>query len=343
MGIEPASVERPGSVTDLAVALLNRSENLSQFPGDLSMEVAPYWIFAGRNIRYEEYANPKSMLSSILQTLSVSLASSSRTDTDSLAKFLALGIRFSPMSGNIDPTFDNYATRLDSLYVRLGEINSELALRGMERKTTDSALQTLKRQLATADEALIPVIETQLARRNTQIENDVKEEVWEEFNQPIEAAQELASSLRFRRLGWKWDIAGGFMSRFPFDNFDNSQLDKWGIWTTAGREWTRHGLLGVARYIGHRANSDSSSIDLGARAIYDNAKKLSFSIEAIYRKFPGLDNENTRWRAALLLDYAIAKNKAITFTFGRDFGGRRSGNLISLIGLVFGFGSDRPI
>jgi hypothetical protein len=355
LGVEPAAVERPGTVTDLGLMFLNSSQNLSQLPANFSLEIAPYWLASGQNISYEEYANPENVFSGFLQTLSISLAASPGSDvqSDSLGRSWAIGVNFSFLNGRIDPEFNNYANKLDTLYMKQGEINTEVADRNRDRKLTDPLLRELKDSLITIGvdtsmpetqkDSLIAQIQARMGQRNEDIESEIEAEVRQQMKTSIDSVQSIATSLRFRRLGWKWDMAGGLSSNFSGNDFESGHIGTWGIWATFGHEWKKESLLGVVRYLGEGDQSDSSSIDLGGRVIYDNATKFSISVEAVSRTYLGSENEDTQWRLALLLDYAFAKNRAISFTFGRNFSGQRSGNLISLASIIFGFGSDRPL
>ncbi len=81
---------------------------------------------------------------------------------------------------------------------------------------------------------------------------------------------------------------------------------------------------------------------MGGRLIID-ISKLSLSAEVVSRNFPEAKVNDNIWPLAGIADHAIAKNKSLSLTIGRDFGGNYSGSLITLLNLVFGFGSTRPI
>ena len=47
------------------------------------------------------------------------------------------------------------------------------------------------------------------------------------------------------------------------------------------------------------------------------------------------------WRIAFSLDYAVAKNRSIALTFGQDFEGNQTGNLLAAVNVLLGFGTAR--
>lgn len=349
LGIEPASVERPGTVTDLAVTILNQTDNLSILPENFALEFAPYWLFGGKGLTYEEYAYHENIISNFFQTLSFSIATSSNSETspDSLSTSLALGIRFSIFRGKIDSEFNDYAKRLDTLYKELDELNKKFAPEWRKRIHEDPTIISMKDELQNADPTIKPIIapliEAHIAQREAEIKQQVEAEIRKQHAGKINNIKGLISRLRLRRIGWKLDVAGGAVADFPQRVFDDGSFSRWGAWFTGGYEWRKWSVLGVLRYLGDQDDSDESSIDLGGRIVFDNFKRFSLSAETVYRYFPNRCTDDNQWRLAFLFDYAIAKNKAISFTFGRDFEGEQSGNLISLVNILLGFGSDRPV
>jgi hypothetical protein len=139
-------------------------------------------------------------------------------------------------------------------------------------------------------------------------------------------------------------VAGGIVYDLPGRDFNNLDLMTFGGWITGGYDWKGISWLGVARVLGDEHPGDKAAWDVGTRLIGDFSPKLSGSLEAAYRfvnNYSG-DNEDS-WRVAMRTDYLIGKNKSIAVTFGRDFENKTSGNLISLVQLVLGFGSTRSI
>lgn len=357
MGIEPASVERPGTANDLMVSIIDNTSGLNAFPKNLAVEIMPYWIFWGQRIRYESYRSDRPV-SNILQSLSLSLATSvDDAVEDSTVTSQAVGLRFSLFRGRIIEEMD---TEIDSLSRYLLE---RYAYRSL--KTADS-LEAATELAANAIDSLRTLIENggDSVRLNAEIdvyekildviadrrtaagENakiNIDAEFLEDNKSSIERLRKLIGDRQLKRPGLKVDFAGGVVYDFPNNDFDKGEFRRWGAWMTAGYEWRKWSALGVVRCLTNDNHSDSTVIDFGGRIIFDNIKRLSLSAEAIYRYYPDLTDGDDEYRLALEFDYAIARNKALTFVFGRDFEGRKSGNLLSMINLVMGFGSDRPV
>ncbi len=344
LGIEPTTVERPGTPSDLAVTIINNTKNLSALPENFALEFLPYWLFFGKNISYSSY-KANEVVPNIAQTLSLSIATSSDSETssDTSSTSLGVGFRFSILRGRIDEKYNDYAEKLDALYDDLGKISKSITEKRSKLTEDDPTIKQLRKQLETADETMVPLIEAMLSQRHEAIDQEAEAQVREELKENYENLQSIASGLRLRRIGLKLDLAAGFVIDFPQRVFDEANFSRLGAWITGGYEWTNYSLLGVARFLGNENNSDENSFDIGGRVIFDNFKRFSLSAESVYRNFPNRDSDKNEYRVAVSFDYSLAKNKSISFTFGRDFEGRKSGNLISLINLVLGFGSERPI
>jgi hypothetical protein len=342
LGKEPTSVDRPTSVTDFAVNVLAHTNDLSTFPKDYSVEIAPWWLLFGSGITYEDFIANKP-LSNITQTLSLSLASSSDSGITSLAG----GVRFSVFQGEVDPAFNDYASKLENLYKELGEINFIVHNERMRKIDDDTVIKQLHTTLMNADSALqivlAPIIETQIAVREAEIARQVEDSIRTHNRSMIEKIRSAAADLRVHRIGWKLDVAGGIAYDFPGNIFDDGFLKRWGFWLTPGYEGNNFGMLGVLRILSNVKQTDHYSIDIGGRGIYDDTKSFSASFEGVYRKYHNDMNTDHQWRVALIVDYAISPNKVISLTYGRDFEGTRSGNVIAALNLLFGFGSTRPM
>ena len=365
MGIAPSAVERPGSVTDFAVTILNTTNNLTGVPQDFSMEFAPYWLFGGgKNLSFDEYSKNGNVESNFLQTLSVSVATSASDDGDITSQSMGIGIRFSLAQGTISNDFTE-------LREKMSEYNEIFAQRFLELSASDEVKKTLEAQLDTmvstrsklrarlrnlpddqAEQA--PFIEGQIEyaatqileisqkieARNLELQNmtDARKE------EAKKALREELSKIEIKRTGLKLDVAGGLILDFPGQDFDSGKLSKAGVWVNGGYETESLAFLGVVRYLGDEANEDDSSLDFGARIVFDHPKfkKFDFSGETVYRNYFDSEVLDNNFRVALIFNYTIARNKKLEFTFGRDFEGNTTGNLLSMINLVLGFGSERP-
>ncbi|GAF75795.1 unnamed protein product, partial [marine sediment metagenome] len=232
----------------------------------------------------------------------------------------------------------------------LDELNKKCAPE-YQKRFKEEGIEELRDELKNADPTIRPLIEAQIAQREAEIKQQVEAEIRKQHDGKIDNMKGLISRLRLRRIGWKLDVAGGAVADFPQRVFDDGSFNRWGAWLTGGYEWKKWSVLGVFRYlgdqddsdVGDQDDSDESSIDLGGRIVFDNFKRFSLSAEAVARIFSNRSTHDNQWRLAFLFDYAIAKNKSISFTFGRDFEDGQSGNLILLVNILLGFGSNRPV
>jgi hypothetical protein len=351
MGNEPASVERPGSVSDLAVGILNQTKNFTLLPLNYAVEAAPYWLIGAPDLTFEEYSREGPVIENFLQTFSLSLATSTeelnKADNSSVTS-AAAGIRFSLLKGDIEPEFKDYSVRLDSILDRMRTINTIFHDEIVKRKKNDQVLDSLKRILAkpeiTAEE--IKASEEKLRLRNQQIENEVNTELKKPFLSEADSVRKTVSTLQMRRTGWKLDFAGGILFDFLQQKFNKGEFRRYGFWLNGGYEWTSFSGLAVLRVMNEPKDKNLTGFDAGGRFIYDNLRRFSFSAEGIFRKYSGAGTD-TRWRAALIIDYYFGENKKISFTFGKNFKERAvlnsGGDLISAVNLQFGLGTERPI
>lgn len=352
MGKEPASVEQPGSVSDFAVSVLNRTKDLTLLPLNYAVEVAPYWLIGAPQLTYEKFNAEGNPLENFLQTFSLSIASSAEEiiipETPSLTvTSAAAGFRFSLLRGKIDTSFNKYYVRIDSIAERMKSINTVFHEETVRRKTKDIILDSLKKMLLDPDltSEEINFIGEKLRIRNEQIENEIKKELTEPFKAESESIKNIISRLQLKRIGWKADLAAGILFDFLQQKFNKGELNRYGFWLNGGYEWTNFSGLGVFRFLNNPKNSGMNSFDIGGRFIY-NLKKFGFSLEGILRKIAG-SGAADQWRGAVIFDYYFAENKKISFTFGKNFEERfkfsHEGDIISAINLQFGFGTERPI
>jgi hypothetical protein len=347
-GIEPAAVERPGNMTDIAISILNNTDNLSNMPKDMAIEFAPYWILAGSHITYKDFASDCAG-SNLLQTTTVSIAATSRSETltDTQSTSLGFGLRFSILQGKIDQEFGGYADSLTKVYRYMDALLDDFDSVSNSRYDSDGVMINLNKRIKSAREAsnysLVDSLDDTLNQRMAEIKGELDNDRNNRMPVEIRRIREIIPAIMIRRVGWKLDFAAAVVVDFPGRQVSNGKLSRWGMWFTGGYDAGQLSALAVIRYIANTNNSDVTGFDLGGRLIYDNHQKFAISAEGIYRKLRHNFGDSDRWRLAMVTDYAVAKNMIVSFTFGRDFEGNRSGNLLSMVNLILGFGSDRPV
>lgn len=334
LGGEPASVERPGNVTDFALSILSATGGFSALPRDYALAVAPYWLASGRDLRYEQYAAGGAGRQVFLQTLALSLAVKSSGDgAADTTTSLGLGVRFSVVRGAIDTAANGYGARLDSLYNSLQEIANQRGEAFMRAMLADTIIKRLR--------TLPPTPEAQrlLNERQAAIVADLREVKGAQ----LARVRRLAGGLEVRRLGWNVDLAGGTVLDFPGRVAKNGTVGRLGLWMNGGYEGRGLTFLGVARLLRDRRMSEPTSVDVGGRLLVNALGRYGISGEAIARIHPSSDTLKTGVRLALIADIRLAKNRAVSLTFGRDFDGTRTGSLLATINLVLGLVAERAL
>jgi len=336
LGIEPAAVERPGSVADLTVSVGNATGNLTTLPSSYALQVAPFWIStAARNLTYDRYKGDHGIGDNFLQTLSISVATGSTAKTSGTA--LGVGVRFSPWQGAVDTVFTRRADSIKKLdYALAGDflslINDSVAkdtvmkgLKAVPESLHDTAWG--RRYLATHS-AIITAVESDTQR----------------YSRVLASIKSIASSMSFERFGWKLDVAGGFVLNFPSSVFDSAMFGKSGVWLTGGYEARDWSLIGTTRLLAGPSPTDTTSLDFGARLTLPVSGKIAPSFEVVYRAHPATTPFIAqRLRYDLVFNVPVGSSKAISVTLGRDFGSSQNAKMILILNLLMGFGTNRPV
>jgi hypothetical protein len=357
LGIEPASVERPGSVSDVAASVLSATDNLNVLPHNYALSVAPYWLASHPKLTYDDYVSNNDVGTNAARTFTISIAATDNaaTTNDTSATSLGIGMRLSLLRGRSDTTLDSLVEARKIVVEKLRAINdfvhtTFLDLRGKDPdwnrlKARSDSIEALRISTEQKGTLLALIADSIQVREQALHDNAVQlgdQEKAAEVDE-LRGASLLVQALRERRQGWKLDFASGLVLDFPDRVFGHGQLSRLGAWFTGGFEGSNASALGVVRYMGNHADPALAALDLGGRVIVDHVRDLSLSLEGVYRAFPKRGGPNDQWRTALALDYAIAKNRVINFTFGRDYEGKQSGNLIAVVNFLLGFGTQRPV
>ena len=341
LGVEPTSVERPGSITDVAVSLRSATDDFSVLPESYALSVAPWWLTsAADRLTYEQYRSGRDAL---LRTATISLGTATVTDAASgeSTTSLGLGLRVALVQGEIDED-SAYVAGLASLRRALDSLTARLAVLHVALITSDPVLTELNEQFdATQDAADRARIQNLIEVRTQALTESADAELRRKYVDEIEEVRLRTAALPERRSGFNLDLAVGSVIDFLGGEFDRGDLRSLGTWLTGSLEYPWGAALGVARMQWEPA-LDVTNFDLGGRLILDHTDGLSLSAEGLARLFPNVDNRETEWRVAVLADYSIASNRLLSFSFGRDFDGRRSENLILGLNLALGFGATRP-
>jgi len=325
LGKTPSNVPRPSSVTDLAITILQQSDNLTTLPQDFALDIAPYPMFTGNTPRNNKF----------WETFLLSFASSNTTNTngsDGVTSTTSIGLGF-------------------SVSLHQGEPSAKIT---KQKQQVDDLNNQLLKQRTNAQKHRMTKYKGVSSFTDTELDEDVRRNLLAMIDIDIAATsltleqkKKEVSETPYRRERWKLDCAGGIAVDFPGQSTHDSDLARWGLWLTGGYEFKRGAIIGVVRGLrDKRKPTDDtlrqSSLDCGVRGSWDDAKKtFTGSIEYVYREF--LDRGGNQWRLALLVDYKVGKGKTLSLSFGRDFEGEQSGNLLALVNLLLGFGSQRSL
>ncbi len=172
------------------------------------------------------------------------------------------------------------------------------------------------------------------------------------------------------RKGFQLEMAGAVSINFPTNEFNYSRSPQWGVWLTGtyqGNEKAVLQYIGMARFIRNDLEfyrqfqvndtvNSSNSLDLGGKLVLFPGRKFTTDAEAIARyqnstvekslKNSDMETENvTAWhyRWVLNINYQIKDNLVLTYSFGKDFDPllKVNGNIISSLGISFGFGNPK--
>lgn len=313
LGIEPTSVERPTTPRAFALGLLAPATEpgAGLIPQDYAAEVAPYWIAPQRQLTWDEYFNP-SVVQSILQTFSVSLATHTFSGTDTTTG-IGIGVRLTPVPGRSSSTADSLARALGtSQRARLS------LLRARRRATTPD-------QIAEADSALsVNAAASQLIAQQLQANDE--------------------------RVGVRLQLAGATAAFYPGNDFQAGKIGGVGVWSTLGYRLERPGmdLLALGRYLRSEEGAQQNVWDVGGRAVL-LASRFSASMEWVARSASDADGSGPGGQAALdsgtrivgMFEYRATGDLFVSFSFGQDHPrvGDEGQPLVAILGGQFNFGA----
>jgi len=367
LGIATTDIDKPTDISSFMVSVQSASNSFTTFPSNYAIDISPYYLFSKGSTDFTtEGLQDKDFKNIFKQTFVISLAISNPDSTNTSFNYKStyggLGFKFSIARGEYDSITK---ANLDSIIKRQDKIN-KLSMQAMEEwlNNNDKEYKTLLKQRedllkgVTTPEEIKKVMESEKYKKiedqlSNKLANFKKSDKEKELFDEIKA---IASTFQTQRVGFSWDINGGFSGEFRNRNFDNSKLFNAGIWTNFGYTNKKgFAFLGLMRYLynpdkilalDNNVNEfkDISTLDTGGRIAYSKSQsKFSCSIEAIYRSVLNGNAIDPSWKMIFNADYALFKNQKLTFSFGRDFDGTisKDGNLIAALTLIAGFGNKK--
>ncbi len=300
----------------------------------------------------------------LIKLLREALAQSVRGDSELLSK--------SPFEELVQQALDIFIKEIQRRKAEIAGLQKELddkdnPLSAAQRAKNEADIATLEKELATLEasgtqkqaaellelfgKSALPArvsVEQALGALTTRLEEQQKAAIARTETQLKATALEI-QALDTKRVGFLLAVAGAVAWDVPTDATSEARLSKLGVWLTPGYRIVRcnaagecsrpFDLLTVFRYLDNRRVDEDSTWELGTRLVWQAAEKLAISGEWLART----SGDDSADRAVGVAEYEITKSTFLYASFGRDFeekGTRR--NLVSLIGLTFGFG-NKPI
>lgn len=336
LGLEPSSVERPNTPADLALTVLNSTAALTSLPKNFALEVSPFWLVSHPEITWQNDADRRDPITSIVRTTTVSVATAQIGTTALPVTGLSAGLRTSIFSGELsDSTRAKLRAAEANLGGQSGIFNSFLATK---RGPADSTLKAAIRA-ANGDQtkiaAAVSAHEAAISSLGAAVLADPA------YQAAIAKEQEKLGDLSVDREGFFLDLALASAWQYPDDQLDSGSLLRWGVWLTPSWNQESFSAIAVLRYTGDGVHAANDEIDLGGRLLY-SAASFAISGEYVHRSQPNASGAAAKYRLAGVFDYEMKKGIWVSATFGRDYGAPLGGaTLLARLGLSLNVASSR--
>jgi hypothetical protein len=307
LGIEPSSVERPGTPKAFAVNLASAFEQGNSLPEDYAIEIAPYWLTSHPKLTFDEYYNA-GIGRSFLQTLSFSLATSgAANEGDEAGTRTGIGLRALPLAGKPNSNLAELRSQLAEVQDKIFDTDDEA-----EEEQIQKEMKKIALQIQEAD------------RRRVGLLVELAGAITADFPEDNFDKVELDRIGLWITPNYRWLKSSKENGAESQDLFD---------------------LIFVIRLIHDQGNDkDSESLsDIGGRIRWQHGD-FSLSAEAVQRFIAGTETETT-YRLSANLEYRLSNNIYLNASFGKDYdqGDEGGSNLISSLSLDFGFGKTPVI
>jgi hypothetical protein len=153
------------------------------------------------------------------------------------------------------------------------------------------------------------------------------------------AVDALMQKFAVNREGFFLEVAGAAGWDYPKAVWDRHRFRGWGVWATPSYQTAGVSAVGVMRYLSKADETGNRAFDLGARATY-SSDRYAVSLEFVHRAYPNSDLSAGR-RLVGIGEYAIADDKWLVGSFGRDHPSGKEGSLVARLGLSFNFSKER--
>lgn len=348
LGISPSQIDKPRDPSEFMASVVSASGGISRLPENYAVEMAPAWMFGGNKITFSDFKS-NALPHNLWQSLTISAAVGGKgqsADNPENPTQVAFGLKTSFLRGHrfnqeAETKVASAQNALNRLNTRLlDSLRSDMQYQRLIERSLDNPADTLERN-------------AYQKRKYQKFRSQDGQEV-----QELQEIQEALQDLRFTRIGFKLDLTAGVVQDFPSGKFDSVSVSKLGVWLTAGYEGEKGlSILGIARILqqadaqftaadGKIQQGNVQNFDAGARLNFAPLKgKYSLSAEALFRGSNRAKDIPNTHRLALNMEYKLAQNISLNFSYGRDFDGTitRDGNVIALLSLFTSFGNAKRI
>lgn len=353
LGIANSDIEKPTDVNALMVSLRESSDNFTTLPSSFAIDVAPFRL--GGNYQDLKIKKPN-FLEGLKQSFVTSFAFK-KIEEDLEQSIeprsrIGIGIKFSLKRGELnDETLA--ALKKIEFYQQQIQENAVNVHEGNIKSLLDSRMDLVNRRNEIKDKESSEYKE--LTEKIEAITRQIADETILASKNDLETYGKMIKNevgkVKLERYGFFLDFSMGTVIDFRNNKLDNSQISKTGAWLTGGKTWENSSsLVFITRYLYNPesplANPELKkenlhTLDIGTKyAIVFLNKKFLMSGEGIYRSILNTSDYVSSWKFVFNLEYELAKNQRLTFSFGRDFNGeyKKDGNVIVALNLLVGLG-----
>lgn len=326
LDLNPSSIARPVSPKEFRASILSSiAESDSSIPGNIAIEVSPFWWNSQPDVTFERlFEKPEPWLT-VKQSMSFSFATVTRdASKETESTDLSFGVRFSVFSGN-----------LSSKSKMLNEKVTETNLAYAGAVASAECRQAREQGLSGTECPLSTSAVAKAAKKSV---------------------EDFRGSLN-RRTGFQLDVASAVAYNVAANDTSTRVYKKGGLWLTASftpdlpadsqTSNTDGGVqfLGLMRYLQEKnattGNTDAA-YDVGLRLIWRHSERpIALSLEYVGRNRDEGDNVE---RYAGVLEYRINDTLSFTSSIGKNF--KEAGakeDLFVLSGISFNLGKGPQV
>jgi hypothetical protein len=289
------------------------------------------------------------------KALGISLLEASSKSEGNFPRNIALEVAPYWWTSHPELTFEDYYSKtgfgesiLQTLAISIGTTETTLQLNGADVKGTRLGLG-FKFNLVSgkANPALAGKVKELKDLQLEVLANipDTGEVADSPLTRKLSAKAKEIANLDKARVGWQVEFASGATYDLPNDDWDDSELTRYGGWLTASYhspdvDSVMHQLtfLALGRYIYEDINGQDDNIfDTGA-SIFWKSREMPVSLSAEYiHRFSENDDQD---RLVGVLEYIVNETYSVFASYGKTFESDFEGddNLVAILGINFGWG-----